>query len=447
MTKALYLIVIVIGLTFFGRAVAFADASPPSLAPMLERVVQSVVSISVKGKTEEEIDPLLQDPFYRRFYGLSESMPPQAFSFQSVGSGVIFDAQRGLILTTYHVVEHADAITVTLGDGKTLEARLVGSDAETDLALIEIRPDGLSAMPIGNSDNLRVGDYVVAVGNPFGLGQTATLGIVSALGRPGLGNDNLEEFIQTDASINPGNSGGALVNLQGELVGINSATAGSALGISFAIPSALAKRVADELAQLGKVSRGELGVVIQNMTPKLRVALKINSNSGVLVSQVEAGSAAQRSGILAGDVITAIDGHPVGNAAEFRRKISGLAPDTAIRLSIERSAKSLEIAVRLSNKEYGRPPEAATPFLDSIVLLDIKTEARPIGQANGALVLAIDKDSRAAAAGLVEGDIIISINRQAVHSSEETLGLARRSAHPLLLGIYRDNVLQFLAVE
>ncbi|MEK1891012.1 MAG: trypsin-like peptidase domain-containing protein, partial [Phyllobacterium sp.] len=246
---------------------------------MLERAVQSVVSISVTGKTEEEIDPLLQDPFYRRFYGLPEAIPPQAFSFQSVGSGVIFDAQRGLILTNYHVVEHADAIAVTLGGGKTLEARLVGSDAETDLALVEIKSDSLSAMPIGNSDDLRVGDYVVAIGNPFGLGQTATLGIVSALGRPGLGNDNLEEFIQTDASINPGNSGGALVNLQGELVGINSATAGSALGVSFAIPIGLAKHVADELAVHRQVNRGELGVVIQNMTPKLRLALKINRDS------------------------------------------------------------------------------------------------------------------------------------------------------------------------
>ncbi|MEK1889761.1 MAG: PDZ domain-containing protein, partial [Phyllobacterium sp.] len=208
-----------------------------------------------------------------------------------------------------------------------------------------------------------------------------------------------------------------------------------------------AKHVADELAVHRQVNRGELGVVIQNMTPKLRLALKINRDSGVLVSQVKADSAAQRSGILAGDVIIAIDGHPVGNATEFRRKISGLAPDTVVRLSIDRSDKSLEIAVRLSKKEYDRSPKAATPFLDSIVLLDIKTEAEPIGQANGALVLAIDKDSKAAAAGLVEGDIIVSINRQAVHSSEETLSLARRSAHPLLLGIYRDNVLQFLAVE
>lgn len=441
------LIVLYIGLVSGGRSVAFADASPPSLAPMLARAVQSVVSISVKGKTAEEIDPLLQDPFYRRFYGLSEAMPPQDFSFQSVGSGVIIDALQGTVLTTYHVVEHADAITVTLNDGKTVEARLIGSDSETDLALIEIKAEGLLAMTVGNSDSLRIGDYVVAIGNPFGLGQTATMGIISALARPGLGNDNLEEFIQTDASINPGNSGGALVNLQGELVGINSAIAGSALGVSFAIPSALAKRVAGELAVHGKVNRGELGVVIQDMTPKLRLALRINRESGVLVSQVSPSSAAQRSGILAGDVITAIDGHPVVNAIEFRRKISNLPPETVIRFSIERSDKSLEIAARLSNKAYDQSPPANAPFLDSIVLLDIKNEAKPIGQPNGALVLAIDKDSKAAVAGLVEGDIIVSINRQAVHSSEETLSLARRSAHPLLLGIYRDNVLQFLAVE
>ncbi|MBB3146816.1 Do/DeqQ family serine protease [Phyllobacterium trifolii] len=441
------LMVIFIGLPTDGRTVALADASPPSLAPMLERAVKSVVNISATGKAAEEIDPLLQDPFYRRFYGLSEVMPPQAFSFQSVGSGVIIDAQHGMVLTTYHVVEHADAITVTLNDGKTVEARLVGSDSETDLALIEIETEGLSAMPVGNSDGLKVGDYVVAIGNPFGLGQTATMGIISALGRPGLGNDNLEEFIQTDASINPGNSGGALVNLHGELIGINNATAGSALGISFATPSALAKRVADELAAHGKVNRGELGVVVQDMTPKLRLALKISRDPGVLVSQVKAGSAAQRSGMLAGDVITAIDGHPVKDASEFRRKISSLAPGSAIRLSIARSDKSLEITARLTDKESDHASEATTAFLDSIVLLDIKTEAKPIGQANGALVLAIDKDSRAAAAGLVEGDIIVSINRQAVHSSEETLDLARRSAHPLLLGIYRDNVIQFLAVE
>ncbi|WP_166648594.1 trypsin-like peptidase domain-containing protein [Phyllobacterium brassicacearum] len=447
MTIALQLIASGLCILFVGGGIAFADSSPPSLAPMLERVFQSVVSISVKGKAAEEIDPLLQDPFYRRFYGLSEELPPQTSSFQAVGSGVIFNAQRGLILTNYHVVEHANAITVSLNIGKTMHARLVGSDPETDLAVIEISADNLLAMPFGDSRHLRVGDYVVAVGNPFGLGQTATLGIVSALGRPGLGTDNLATFIQTDASFNPGNSGGALVNLEGELVGINSATAGSALGINFAIPSVLAEQIADELVAYGKVRRGELGVVVQDMTPKVRLALIINHESGVIVSQVNSDSAAQRAGVLAGDVITAIDGHPVGSATEFRNRIRSIKPDTAIRLLVDRSDKSFEIAARLSELKNDNSPESPITYLGSIVLLDVKAGVKPYGKADGALVIAIDKDSKAAAAGLAAGDIIVSINRQAVHSSKETLDLARRSGHSLLLGIYRDDALRFLTVQ
>jgi serine protease DegQ len=268
-------------------------APTPTLSPLVQRVAPAVVNIAVVSNRRIE-SPLLRDPFFRRFFGLpedSERVVPR----QSAGSGVIVDARNGYVLTNHHVVENADEIIVNLADRRQLRAELVGSDPETDIALLKIDATGLTAIAIGDSDSLAVGDYVIAIGNPFGLGQTVTLGIVSALGRAGLGIENYESFIQTDAAINPGNSGGALVDLDGMLVGIATAIAtpsGGNVGIGFAVPSNMARAVMDQLLEYGEVRRGRLGIMIQDLTPALAEALEIGVDRGVLVTSVEPDSAA-----------------------------------------------------------------------------------------------------------------------------------------------------------
>src|SRR5690625_3026197 len=250
-----------------------ANEQAPSLAPMLEQVLPAVVSIAVKGMVPAEQNPLLQEPFFRRFFGAPDSLP-QERAFEAIGSGVIVDAAEDIVVTNAHIVEQADELTVTLGSEQQLSAQKLGADPETDIAVLQVETDGaeLKALPFGDSNALRVGDFVVAVGNPFGLEQTATSGIVSALGRTGLGIEGYEDFIQTDASINPGNSGGALVNLSGELVGINTAIlapTGGNIGIGFAIPVSMVEGVVQQLIEYGEVQRGMLGVSVQELTPAL----------------------------------------------------------------------------------------------------------------------------------------------------------------------------------
>jgi Do/DeqQ family serine protease len=289
-------LVLACSLTANGVQAQVVSPETPTLAPMIERVVPAVVSISVHGKVETQENPLLSDPFFRRFFGLPDEAQPQEREFRAAGSGVVVDPVRGYILTNNHVVENADEITVTLADRRRFPATKAGTDPATDLAVIQIKADNLSGLPLGDSDLLKVGDYVVAVGNPFGLGQTVTLGIVSALGRTGLGIEGYEDFIQTDASINPGNSGGALVNLKGELVGINSAIIGPSggnVGIGFAVPIKMARSVMEQLIAHGEIKRGQLGVTIQDLTPELARGLKLDIEKGAVVSQVAAGSAAE----------------------------------------------------------------------------------------------------------------------------------------------------------
>jgi len=251
-----------------------ADGKVPTLAPLLEQVTPAVVNIAVLSRSPEQDNPMLQDPFFRRFFGLPEQARPQI----SAGSGVIVDAHSGFVLTNHHVVKDAEQISVTLKDGRRLQGKLVGSDAATDIALLKVEGDNLKALPLGDSDALRVGDYVVAIGNPFGLGQTVTSGIISALGRTGLNIEGYEDFIQTDASINPGNSGGALINLKGELIGINTAIigpSGANVGIGFAIPSNMARVVMSQLAKHGEVRRGRVGLTTQDLNPELAASLSI----------------------------------------------------------------------------------------------------------------------------------------------------------------------------
>jgi serine protease DegQ len=328
-------------------------AAPPTLAPMLAKVSPAVVSISVQGTVQTSDNPLFQDPLFKRFFGFQDS-PMQDNAplqrFQSVGSGVIYDANKGYVITNKHVVNRADKILVTLSDRRQLEAKLVAADAQTDIAVLKVTSDKLSALPIGNSKDLAVGDYVVAVGNPFGVGQTATFGIVSALGRSGLGIEGYEDFIQTDAAVNPGNSGGALVDMTGRLVGINTAIlskSGGNVGIGFAIPMDMVKSVAEQLIEHGHVSRGELGVAIQDLTPSLARAMGIEVSNGALVSQVRPGSSADRSGIREGDIIIGLNGEAIANSAQLRNKLGQEQPGTVVRMTLSRGGKEHSVTATL----------------------------------------------------------------------------------------------------
>ena len=298
-------------------------AAIPSLAPLVKKVTPSVVNIAVKGRIAQEQNPLLNDPFFRKFFNVPET--PAEREISAAGSGVIVDAREGLIVTNHHVVEHADEISVTLTDGRHFQAKRVGADPDTDVAIIRVPAEHLVAIPLGDSDKLEVGDYVVAIGNPFGIGQTVTQGIVSALRRTGLGIKGYEDFIQTDAPINPGNSGGALVSLRGELVGINTAIVGPSggnVGIGFAIPANMVREVMDQLVRYGEVRRGRLGIAVQDLTVELGDAMGLPAHqSGAVVANVETGSAAERAGLKTGDVITSIDKTPVRSASDLRNKI------------------------------------------------------------------------------------------------------------------------------
>jgi Do/DeqQ family serine protease len=321
-----------------------------TLAPTLDRVTPAVVNIAVEFRLPEQENPLLRNPFFRRYFDLPEQVPERRQL--SAGSGVIVDARRGYVMTNHHVVESAADITVTLKDRRVYPARLVGSDPGTDIALLEIDADGLTAADFADSDALRVGDFVMAIGNPFGLGQTVTSGIVSALGRTGLVRGGYEDFIQTDASINPGNSGGALVNSRGELVGINTAIlapTGGNIGIGFAVPSNIARTVMDQLAAFGEVRRGRLGVAVQSVTPDIAQALGLERGVGAIVAAVEPGSAAEEAGLRRGDVIVAVDGETVETSAALRSRIGLLEVGEDVRLTVLRDGDSRTVAAEVGD--------------------------------------------------------------------------------------------------
>jgi serine protease Do/serine protease DegQ len=322
------------------------DTALPSLAPMIRKASPAVVNIATRGTIRERgsQNPLLDDPFFRRFF----TVPPggRERSFQSAGSGVIFDARKGYIVTNAHVVENASEITVTLQDGRDLKAEIVGSDAPSDVAVLKVTADGLAQIALGDSAKSEVGDFVVAIGNPFGLQHTVTSGIISGLSRSGISPDGYEDFIQTDASINPGNSGGALVNLRGELIGINTAIlsrSGGNIGIGFAIPVNMAHSVMDQLIRYGAVKRGELGVSMYTVTPGIAHSLGLNTVNGALVSQVIEGSAAEAAGIRTGDVITTVNGQAVKSNSELRNAIGLLRLGDKVDVGLVRDGKPLHV--------------------------------------------------------------------------------------------------------
>ncbi len=321
----------------------------PTLAPLVKQVTPGVVNISTSGKVRIEDSPLfsdpnfrrfLEDPRFRRFFSLPD--PQAERETHSIGSGVIVDARGGYVLTNHHVVKDADEILVTLKDRRALKAELIGSDPQTDIAVLRVEAPDLKALPLGDSDQLEVGDYVVAIGNPFGLGQTVTLGIVSALGRSGLRLEAYEDFIQTDAPINPGNSGGALVDLHGQLIGINTAIVaptGGNVGIGFAIPINMARLAMEQIIEYGEVRRGRLGIVIQDITPDLAKGLRLESLDGALISQVVPGSPAAGAGLEPGDVIHSIDGKEVRRVADLRNEVGLRRIGEEVELEISRRGK------------------------------------------------------------------------------------------------------------
>jgi Do/DeqQ family serine protease len=324
----------------------------PTLAPLVDKVVPGVVNIAVSGSVEVQ-NPLLADPFFRQFFRI----PNQAMrrEVRAAGSGVIVDADHGYVLTNNHVVAVGEdqVIEVTLKDKRRLKAKLIGRDPETDIAVLKVDADHLTAVPFGDSDRLRVGDYVLAIGNPFGLGQTVTSGIVSALGRTGLGIEGYEDFIQTDAPINPGNSGGALVDLHGDLIGVNTAILGPSggnVGIGFAVPSNIAKEIMADLIKNGDVKRGQIGLRLQDLTPDIASSLGIDRTDGVLVAQVAPNSSAAAAGIESGDLIVAVDGSPLRTVAEMHKKIDFAHVGDTLTLTIIRDDRTLtaKVAVETS---------------------------------------------------------------------------------------------------
>ena len=398
----------------------------PSLAPMLERATPAVVNIATESRVASRRNPLLEDPFFRHFFNIPDQ--PRERKAQSVGSGVVVDARRGYVITNHHVVEGADTITVTLRDGRQLSAKVIGSDAQSDVAVIQIPSGNLIALPLADSDSLRVGDFVVAIGNPFGLGQTVTSGIVSALGRTGLGIQGYEDFIQTDASINPGNSGGALVNLRGELVGINTAIiapGGGNVGIGFAIPANMVSRLMNQIVAHGSVRRGQLGVSVQDLTPDLARAFNIPANQGAVIAQVSPRSAAARAGLKEGDVVLGINGRPIRDGGNLRNTIGLLEVGEAVRLEILRDGKPLTLDAKVGEYVPAKAEgEALHPRLAGATFEDIGPNSPLAGKVDGVLVAGIESGSPAARAGLRKNDVIIGVNRQRIASTAELQQLA-----------------------
>ena len=317
-----------------------------TLAPVVSRITPGVVGISVRGRVRED-NPLLQDPLFRRFFNLQQPVERET---QAMGSGVIVDAAQGYVMTNAHVVENANNIEVTTKDNRQIKAKLIGRDADTDVAVLQIPTGNLTAVPIGDSDRLQVGDFVLAIGNPFGLGQTVTSGIVSALGRSNLGIEGYEDFIQTDASINVGNSGGPLVDLQGRVIGINTAIlapGGGSIGIGFAVPINMARQVMDQLIRYGEIRRGRIGVAMQELTPDLTQALGTKHTQGAVIARVEPGSPAERAGLRTNDLIVAINGVPMRSGTELRNRVGLSRIGDEVELTVERNGAERTVSVRI----------------------------------------------------------------------------------------------------
>ena len=445
------LLVAMLGLAAPAHAHLPAD-EVPSLAPLVKESAPAVVIVATRGKLQQpqmqEPHPFFDHPFFERFFG--ERPNPQPRRPRAMGSGVIVDAENGYLLTNHHVIDKAEQITVALTDRREFEAEVVGADPETDIALLKIDADSLTALPFADSDELQVGDYVVAIGNPFGLGQTITAGIVSAVGRSGLSLESYEDFIQTDAAINVGNSGGALINLKGELVGINTAIfsgRGGNIGIGFAIPINMARQIMDQLLTHGEIQRGRIGVQIQDLIPDLAEALGTSHERGAVVAQVIPGTPAEEAGLQIGDVIVEMNGEAVSGSSDLRNKVGLLRVGDAVRLTIERDGKpmTIELAVGESS-EVALGAGSQIPQLKGVVLGPLTPSSPLHEEVEGVLVIEVEVDTPAWNAGLREGDVIVEVNRREVKSTDEILEAFEGSVPPLLLNIRRGDGARFILI-
>lgn len=427
-----------------GGLPAFVDGQPlPSLAPMLEKTTPAVVNIATRGSVPVDNNPLLDDPFFRQFFNLPRYA--QRRPTQSLGSGVIVDAAKGLVITNHHVIDNAREILVTLTDGREFEADVIGQDPEADVAVIRIEAADLTALSWANSDVLRVGDFVVAIGNPFGLGQTVTSGIVSALGRSGLGIEEIEDFIQTDASINPGNSGGALVNLRGELVGINTAIVGPSggnVGIGFAIPSNMAKGLMEQLVDGGEVRRGKLGISIQELDEELQRAFGVRR--GVVVSAVEPGSSADRAGLLRGDVLTKVGSREVHAVSELRNAIGLLQVGQTVAVQFYRNKELYQTDVQVGESE-----DTAVRGVEMADHLQGAVFENAVSRRGLRYVRVGKVESRSAMDqfGIEVGDIVLEVNRIPVETIDGMIAAVAERSSASLLKIQRGQYAQTVLVQ
>lgn len=421
----------------------------PTLAPIMEKTTPAVVNIATKGFVRETENPLLRDPFFRFFFDIPDR--PKRRQTQSLGSGVIINAKRGYVVTNHHVIDKAAEIQVTLKDGRSFQAKLIGTDPDTDVAIIQIPGDDLTALPLADSDDLRVGDFVVAIGNPFGLSQTVTSGIVSALNRSGLGIEGYENFIQTDASINPGNSGGALINLRGQLVGINTAIlapSGGNVGIGFAIPTNMMKKVMDQLVKHGEVKRGQLGIYYQDLSPDLAAAFDLERQHGVIVSKVASKSHAAKAGLKVGDIILSINGQAVQQSGQLESIVALMEIGEKTKLKILRDGRKRTIKTKVeAAAEIVAQGETIHPIFAGATLSEFTPASPAYEQIQGILITDIALGSPAWRSRLRRGDILLSVNREQTRTLEALRNLMKNDAPRFLLNIQRRGESLFLLIR
>lgn len=446
-----FILVIFSSISFAAKSNLFS-AGVPSLAPMLENVTPAVVNIYTISETEDR-SYQINDPFLRKFFNIPGQQKSKKRNRSGLGSGVIIDKKKGFVITNNHVIAKAKDIKVKLSDGREFKATLVGADPASDIAVIKINAKNLNSLNFADSNKLRVGDFVVAIGNPFGIGQTVTSGIISALGRSGLGIEAYENFIQTDASINPGNSGGALVNLKGELVGINTAIIGSkgnagSVGIGLAIPVNMALDITDQLIKYGKVKRGYLGVSAQDLTLDLSKAFGINTNKGAIITQVEKGSPADKAGIKIGDVVTRINNQNVENASAMRNKIGLLKVNTTISIQLNRKGEIISTNVKIVEPKISKKSGIKiNPRLQGIVFTEITKNMPEYGKVTGIKVIKINKKSKAYYVGIRPNDIILSVNNIPVQKIKDLEIVAGQNDSELIVHVQRGNRTAFLLLK
>lgn len=425
------------------------EASPlPSLAPMVKHISPSVVNIATRGTIKDRSgrNPLLDDPFFRRFFDSPQDARPRERQFQSAGSGVIVDAKNGYIITNHHVVENATEITITLLDNRTFSAKVIGTDEGADIALLQAKQPNLVAMALGDSAKLEVGDYVVAIGNPFGLQHTVTAGIVSALGRTGINPEpgGYEDFIQTDASINPGNSGGALVNLRGELVGINSAIlsgSGGNIGIGFAIPVNMVRSSMDQLIKFGQVKRGILGVQLYSINADIAKEFGLTETNGALVAGVAQGSSAERAGIKTGDIIISLNGNTMKTSGELRNAIGMLHVGDKVELGLLRDGKPRNVTALIG--ERGEVESAGLAEMNKNLE---GAELADVQDGGGVVVNRVQEASAASQSGLRVGDVIVAVGRTPV-TNMRSFREAVKGASVLVLRVRRGSDTMLLPIR